>query len=106
MKKYTNGTNTCYTLCFEEENKIRIILSYEDKRYIPENKSNFVGIDINSKHNLFQCSNDLTIDYDRKLLEVLSKEYLKLDKLKENKEYIIGKRKLHKIKHKENYIVK
>lgn len=99
MKKYTNGTNTCYTLCFEEENQIRIILSYEDKRYIPENKSNFVGIDINSKHNLFQCSNGLTIDYDRKLLEVLSKEYLKLDKLKENKEYVIGKRKLHKIKH-------
>ena len=99
MKKYTNGTNTCYTLCFEEENKIRIILSYEDKRYIPENKSNFVGIDVNSKHNLFQCSNGLTIDYDRNLLEVLSKEYLKLDKLKWNKEYVIGKRKLHKIKH-------
>lgn len=99
MKRYTKINNTCYTLCFEKGNQIRIILSYEDKRYIPENKSNFVGIDINSKHNLFQCSNDLTIDYDRKLLEVLSKEYLKLDKLKENKEYIIGKRKFHKIKH-------
>ena len=86
MKRYTNGTDTSYTLCFEEEN-------------IPENKNNFVGIDINSKHNLFQCSNGLTIDYDRKLLEVLSKEYLKLDKLKENKEYAIGKRKFHKIKH-------
>ena len=99
MKRYTNGTNTCYTLCFEEDNQIRIVLSYEDKRYIPENKSNFVGIDINSKHNLFQCSNGNVIDYDRKLLEILSKEYLKLDKLKENKEYVIGKRKLHKIKH-------
>ena len=99
MKRYTNGTDTSYILCFEENNQIRIILSYEDKRYIPENKNNFVGIDINSKHNLFQCSNNLTIDYDRKLLEILSKEYLKLDKLKENKEYVIGKRKLHKIKH-------
>lgn len=99
MKRYTNGTNTCYTLCFEENNQIRIILSYEDKRYVSKNKNNFVGIDINSKHNLFQCSNGLTIDYDRKLLEVLSKEYLKLDKLKGNKEYVIGKRKLHKIKH-------
>ena len=99
MKRYTKINNTCYTLCFEENNQIRIILSYEGSRKIPENKSNFVGIDINSKHNLFQCSNGLTIDYDRKLLEVLSKEYLKLDKLKENKEYVIGKRKLHKIKH-------
>ena len=99
MKRYTKLNNTQYTLCFEENNEIRIILSYEDKRYIPENKSNFVGIDVNSKHNLFQCSNNLTIDYDRKLLEILSKEYLKLDKLKENKEYVIGKRKLHKIKH-------
>ena len=99
MKRYTNGTDTSYTLCFEEDNQVRVILSYEDKRYIPENKSNFVGIDVNSKHNLFQCSNGSILDYDRNLLEVLSKEYLKLDKLKENKEYVIGKRKLHKIKH-------
>ena len=99
MKIYTNGTNTSYTLCFEDDNQIRIILSYEDKRYIPENKNNFVGIDINSKYNLFQCNNGLTIDYDRKLFETLSREYLKLDKLKENKEYIIGRRKFHKIKH-------
>ena len=99
MKRYTNGTNTCYTLCFEEDNKIRIILSCEDKREIPENKSNYVGIDINSKHNLFQCSNGDVIDYDRELVETLSKELLKLDKLKENKEYVIGRRKLHKLKH-------
>ena len=99
MKRYTNGTDTSYVLCFEENNQIRIILSYEDKRYLPENKNNFVGIDINSKHNLFQCSNGSILDYDRKLLETLSNEYLKLDKLKENKEYVIGKRKLHKIKH-------
>lgn len=99
MKRYTNGTDTAYTLCLEENNQVRVILSYEDKRYIPENKSNFVGIDVNSKHNLFQCSNGDVIDYDRELVEVLSKELLKLDKLKENKEYIIGKRRSHKIKH-------
>ena len=99
MKRYTNGTDTSYTLCFEENNQVRAILSYEDEREIPENKSSYVGIDVNSKHNLFQCSNGLTIDYDRKLLEVLSKEYLKIDELKKNKEYVIGRRKLHKIKH-------
>ena len=100
MKRYTNGTNTSYTLCFEENNQIRVILSYEGEREIPENKSNFVGIDVNSKHNLFQCSNGDTIDYDRKLVEVLSKELLKIDECKKgNKDYIVGKRKQHKIKH-------
>lgn len=37
---------------------------------------------MNSKHNLFQCSNGDTIDYDRKLVEVLSKELLKTDECK------------------------
>ena len=100
MKRYTNGTDTSYTLCLEENNQVRAILSYEDEREIPENKQNFVGIDVNSKHNLFQCSNGDTIDYDRKLVEILSKELLKIDERKKNdKDYVIGKRKLHKIKH-------
>ena len=100
MKRYTNGTDTSYTLCLEEDNQIRIILSYEGEREIPENKNNFVGIDVNSKHNLFQCSNGDAIDYDRKLVETLSKELLKIDECKKrNKDYVVGKRKLHKIKH-------
>ena len=100
MKRYTNGTDTSYTLCLEENNQVRAILSYEDEREIPENKQNFVGIDVNSKHNLFQCSNGDTIDYDRKLVEVLSKELLKIDECKKrNKDYIVGKRRSHKIKH-------
>ena len=100
MKRYTNGTDTSYTLCFEENNQVRAILSYEDEREIPENKQNFVGIDVNSKHNLFQCSNGDTIDYDRKLVETLSKELLKIDECKKrNKNYKIGKRRIHKIKH-------
>ena len=100
MKRYTNGTDTSYILCLEEDNQVRIILSYEGEREIPENKTNHVGIDINSKHNLFQCSNGDTIDYDRKLVEILSKELLKIDECKKrNKDYIVGKRKLYKIKH-------
>ena len=100
MKRYTNGTDTSYTLCLEENNQIRVILSYEDNREIPENKQNFVGIDVNSKHNLFQCSNSDTIDYDRNLVQVLSKELLKIDECKKNdKDYEIGKRRSHKIKH-------
>ena len=100
MKRYTNSTDTSYTLCLEENNQIRMILSYADNREMPENKSNFVGIDINSKHNLFQCNNGDTIDYDRKLVETLSKELLKIDECKKrNKDYEVGKRRSHKIKH-------
>ena len=100
MKRYTNGTDTSYTLCLEENNQVRVILSYEDEREIPDNKSNFAGIDVNSKHNLFQCSNGDTIDYDRKLVEILSKELLKTDECKKNnKDYVVGKRRSHKIKH-------
>lgn len=31
MKRYTNGTDTSYTLCLEENKQVRVILSYEDK---------------------------------------------------------------------------
>ena len=100
MKRYTNNTDTSYTVSFEENNQIRISLSYEDERFIPENKSNFVGIDVNSKHNLVQCSNGDIVDYDRELIKTLSKELLKIDKLKsKDANYVIGKRRNRKIKH-------
>ena len=99
MKRYTNGRDTSYTLCFEEGNRIRFILSYEGERDIPDNKTNFLGVDVNSKHNLFQCSNGESIDFDRDLVETLSKELLKVDSLKADESYVLGKRKSHKINH-------
>ena len=102
MKRYTNGMNTSYTLCFEENNQVRVILSYEGEREYTEvnDKDEVIGIDVNSKHNLFQCSNGDAIDYDRKLVEILSKELLKIDECKKrNKDYVVGKRRSHKIKH-------
>ena len=99
LKRYTNGTDTSYIICLEKDNQIRMILSYEDEREYPEAKDRIVGIDVNSKHNLMTCSNGYEIDFDRKLVEVLSNELQKIDKLKENKNYVIGKRKQHKIDH-------
>ena len=100
MKRYTNGTDTSYTICLEENNQIRMILSYEDERYFPEAKDRIIGIDVNSKHNLMTCSNGYEIDFDRELVETLSKELKKIDDLKKrNAEYQIGKRKQHKIDH-------
>lgn len=99
LKKYTNGTDTSYTICLEKDNQVRMILSYEDDREYPEVKDRIIGIDVNSKHNLLQCSNGYGIDFDRELVEVLSNELQKIDKLKENKNYVIGKRKQNKIDH-------
>ena len=100
LKRYTNGTDTSYTICLEEDNQIRMILSYEDEREFPETKDRIVGIDVNSKHNLMTCSNGYEIDFDRELVETLSRELKKIDDLKKrNAEYQIGKRKQHKIDH-------
>ena len=100
LKRYTNGTDTSYIICLEKDNQIRMILSYEDERYFPEAKDRIVGIDVNSKHNLMTCSNGYEIDFDRELVETLSKELKKIDDLKKkNKNYVIGKRKQHKIDH-------
>ena len=100
MTRYTNNTDTSYTLSFEKNNQVRIILSFEDERIIPENKFKLIGIDVNSKHNLLQCSNGDYIDFDRVLIKCLSKELLKIDKLKsKNQNYVIGKRKDKKINH-------
>ena len=100
LKRYTNGTDTSYTICLEENNQIRIILSYENEREYPDAKDRIIGIDVNSKHNLLQCSNGYEIDFDRELVETLSKELKKIDDLKKkNQNYEIGKRKQHKIDH-------
>lgn len=100
LKRYTNGTDTSYTICLEENNQIRMILSYEDERYFPEARDKIIGIDVNSKHNLMTCSNGYEIDFDRELVEELSKELKKIDDLKKrNSDYEIGKRKQHKIDH-------
>ena len=100
LKKYTNGTDTSYIICLEENNQIRMILSYEDEREFPKAKDRIIGIDVNSKHNLITCSNGYEIDFDRELVETLSRELKKIDELKKkNAEYQIGRRKQHKIDH-------
>jgi len=109
MKKYTNlnkdgknANDTSYIISFNDKDEVRIILSYEDERFIPEFKSNFAGIDVNIKHNLMISSDGFSIDYDRNLVDVLSKELIKIDELKNsykknNDEYVIGKKRELKI---------
>ncbi len=100
MNQYFKWNNTFYTIGFNEEGAIRVILSCEGDRELPENKTNFVGIDVNTKHNLLQCSNGSSIDFDRRTMMKLSKELMTVDELKKiDKDYVAGKRRIKRINH-------
>lgn len=106
IKDYHKETNDVeYTITFERNN-IKINLVKEDKRFIPENKTNYVGVDVNVKHNLFSLSDGKTFDYNRILVNKLSSELLIIDNLKSNKKYVIGKKKQRKVDSIKNKIKK
>ena len=87
-----------YLIKFDEYHKtLSVYLCKDGERYIPQAGNEIVGIDVNCKHNLFALSNETTYDYDRKLVNDFCKLSLEIDKLKENKDYKIGKRKQHKL---------
>ena len=67
------------------------------ERYIPQAGNNIVGIDVNCKHNLLSLSTETTYDYNRKLVNDFCKLSIEIDKLKQNKEYKVGKRKQYKL---------
>ena len=95
---YKKNPDYEYTLTFnEKEHQVNIHLCTDGERYIPQARNNIVGIDVNCKHNLFALSNETTYDYDRKLVNDFCKLSLEIDKLKENKLYVIGKRKQWKL---------
>lgn len=97
-KYYKKNPDYEYTLTFnEKEHQVNIHLCIDGERYIPQAGNNIVGIDVNCKHNLFALSNETTYDYDRKLVNDFCKLSLEIDKLKENKSYVIGKRKQWKL---------
>ena len=99
MKDYRKKNNDYeYTLTFNEKNhQVNIHLCKDGERYIPQVHGDTIGIDVNCKHNLFSLSDETTYDYDRKLVNDFCKLSLEVDKLKENKAYVIGKRKQRKI---------
>ena len=88
-----------YSIKFDEYKKqISVIYVKDGERYIPEAKDEIIGIDVNSKNNLFSLSNGECYDFDRKLLEDFCALSLKVDDLKsKNKNYKIGKRKQRKL---------
>lgn len=87
-----------YTLTFDEKNnQVNIHLCKDGERYIPQVHGATIGIDVNCKHNLFSLSDETTYDYNRKLVNDFCKLSFEIDKLKEDKTYVIGKRKQRKL---------
>ena len=98
MKEYfKSNPDYEYMLTFDEKHKqVNVHLCKDGKRYIPQAGDNIVGIDVNCKHNLFSLSNRTTYDYDRKLVNDYRKLATATDKLKEDKSYVVGKRRQRK----------
>ena len=90
---YQKGRNTTYTVCFEEDDAVRIILAYKGERPAPDSKANYLGVDVNMKRNMFSTSENFTLDFDRKLVSRYADELLRLDELKKDKAWTSGKRR-------------
>lgn len=99
MKDYRKKNNDYeYTLTFNEKNnQVNIHLCKDGERYIPQVHGDTIGIDVNCKHNIFSLSDETTYDYNRQLVNGFCKLSLEVDKLKEDKTYVIGKRKQRKL---------
>ena len=102
MTDYVNKSNDYeYVVCFDEKRKqVKVNIVKSGTRYLPTVNENdkAVGIDVNVKHNLFSLSNGVSYDYDRELLSDFCKLKRQVDALKKNdKGYVVGKRKQHKL---------
>jgi transposase, IS605 orfB family len=99
MNEYRkNNKDYEYILTFDEKkHQVYINLCKDGERYIPEPNGKTIGIDVNCKHNLFSLSDETTYDYDRKLVNDFCKLSLEIDRLKEDRSYVIGKRKQRKL---------
>lgn len=108
MKDYRkNNPDYEYTLTLDEKNhQVNVSICKDGERYIPEPNGKTIGIDVNCKHNLFSLSNETTYDYDRKLVNDFCKLSNEIDKLKEDKTYVIGKRKQWKLNKLKEKIIK
>ena len=96
-----------YIITFNEKNhQVNIHLCKDDERYISEPNGNTIGIDVNCKHNLLCLSDETTYNYDRKLVNDFCKLSLEIDRLKENKDYVIGKRRQRKLDKLKEKIIK
>ncbi len=81
LNRYCNGTDTSYTIVIRG-NDIHFVLARDGYRYKHTEEiteENTVGIDVNSKHNMFALSTGEFIPHDEALIADLEAELLKID---------------------------
>ena len=86
LKRYCNGTDTSYKVVIKGSD-IRFVLTRDGVRYKHDEEvtpENTVGIDVNSKHNMFALSTGEFIPNDDELIEDLERELKKIDEKQRN----------------------
>ena len=81
LQRYCNGKDTSYTIVIRG-NDIHFVLARDGYRYKHDEEiteENTVGIDVNSKHNMFALSTGEFIPHDEALIAELETELLKVD---------------------------
>ena len=77
--KLKHNWGTAYTIVFKENKPVNISLMIEEEEDIPTDKTNFVGVDVNIKHNLFCTSNYKLFDLDRDMIDDFCEFLKRLD---------------------------
>ena len=86
LSRYCNGTDTSYTMVVRGKD-IHVVLARDGYRYKNNDaitEDNTVGIDVNSKHNMFALSTREFIPNDDALIADLETELLKIDRKQKN----------------------
>ena len=86
LNRYCNGTDTSYTMVVRGKD-IHVVLARDGYRYKNTDEiteENTVGIDVNSKHNMFALSTGEFIPNDDALIADLENELLKIDRKQKN----------------------
>lgn len=82
LNRYCNGTDTFYTMVVRGKD-IHVVLARDGYRYKNTDEiteANTVGIDVNSKHNMFSLNTGEFIPNDDALIADLESEVLKIDR--------------------------
>ncbi len=86
LNRYCNGTDTSYTMVVRGKD-IHVVLARDGYRYKNNDEiteENTIGIDVNSKHNMFALSTVEFIPNDDALIADLETELLKIDQKQKN----------------------
>ena len=86
LNRYCNGTDTSYTMVVRGKD-IHVVLARDGYRYKNTDEiteENTIGIDVNSKHNMFALSTGEFIPNDDALIADLETELLKIDRKQKN----------------------